>query len=98
MNNTNAIELTNENGAKRVYRDIPDLWHIAQQLSDEQKAAVLQVWEMAHDLKSVLEGQGKATITRMENGTTPTQHANIARSRGYEEAQREMRVTLGLSE
>ena len=35
--------------------EIPDLWHIAQRIEDEKdRAAVLQVWYNAHDMRNVL--------------------------------------------
>ena len=34
--------------------EIPDLWHIAQRLCEEDREAVLQVWHNAHDMRDVL--------------------------------------------
>ena len=35
--------------------EIPDLWHIAQRIENkEERAAVLQVWYNAHDMRNVL--------------------------------------------
>jgi hypothetical protein len=64
MNNDNTIKLINENGAEKEYGRIPDLWHLAMKLSDDKPTqdAILQVWHMAHDLKSVIEKQGQAKI------------------------------------
>ena len=76
MNNDNPIKLINENGAAKEYGRIPDLWHVAMMVSegkdfgalmtdeDAEKLseAILEVWHMAHDLKSCIEGQGKARI------------------------------------
>lgn len=71
MNNDQDIRLINENGAEKVYGEIPDLWHVAEAIregrdfamttnKDQRTAmadAVHQVWMMAHDLKSVAEEQ-----------------------------------------
>ena len=62
MNNDNIIRLMNENGAIREFGSIPDLWHIAQSLPDTEKAAVLEVWQLAHGLKAVIEKQGEAKL------------------------------------
>ena len=63
MNNDNPIKLINENGAATEYGRIPDLWHIAMRIEDEDdRAQVLAVWHMAHDMKSCAEGQGEARI------------------------------------
>lgn len=66
MNNSNEIKLINENGAEKSYGQIPDLWHVADHIGshfgDEAREQVLQVWMMAHDLKSCAENQGQAHI------------------------------------
>jgi hypothetical protein len=72
MNNDNAITLLNENGVKKEYGRIPDLWHVAQYLKGNIDAddlglssiadQILEVWHMAHDLKAVIEGQGDARV------------------------------------
>ncbi len=66
MNNCHNIELVNENGKTQVYGQIPDLWHIAMELAEDGREetceAILQVWHMAHDLKSCIENQGEARI------------------------------------
>jgi hypothetical protein len=35
---------------------IPDLWHIAMALPEHQKKPVLEVWNLAHDLKRNIMG------------------------------------------
>ncbi len=65
--NNNTIELINENGKAKSYGRIPDLYHLIRWLNSEgmseEAENVKQVWFMAHDLKSVIEKQGKACIT-----------------------------------
>lgn len=34
---------------------IPDLWHIAHRLDEEDKEKVLECWHLAHDLKTHIE-------------------------------------------
>jgi len=34
---------------------VPDLWHIAQRLDEEDKKKVLDCWHLAHDLKTHIE-------------------------------------------
>lgn len=34
---------------------IPDLWHIAHRLDEEDKEKVLACWHLAHDLKTHIE-------------------------------------------
>lgn len=78
MNNSNEIKLINENGAEKTYGEIPDLWHIAtavaegrdlgefdQEQRDLWEKMILQVWHMAHDLKSVTEEQGEAGLVEV---------------------------------
>lgn len=75
MNNDNVIKLINENGVAKEYDRIPDLWHTAMNIANgldhgalgetacqELSDMILQVWHMAHDLKSVVEGQGVAKL------------------------------------
>lgn len=72
MNNENTIKLINENGAEKEYARIPDLWHIARYLKNEGLEAageqVSEVWHMAHDLKAVVEMQGKAKLVEVNGG------------------------------
>jgi len=66
MNNDNKIRIMNEHGVVKEYGRIPDLWHIAMWLeeNDHEKSGreILEVWHMAHDFKSAAEKQGKAKI------------------------------------
>jgi hypothetical protein len=70
MNNSSKIRLTNENGAEKVYGQIPDLWHLAMAIADGRdygtmskeacenlSEQILDVWHMAHDLKACAEKQ-----------------------------------------
>ena len=75
MNNDNVIKLVNENGVPKEYGRIQDLWHLADAVGrgmnfgdhdPEQRELwtqqILEVWHMAHDLKSVVEGQDQAKL------------------------------------
>lgn len=74
MNNDHKIKLVNENGAVKQYARIPDLWHAAMYIEElvqdhpglaDVSEQILEVWHMAHDLKSVAERQGEARITEV---------------------------------
>lgn len=76
MNNSNVIKVVNENGVEKEYGQIPDLWHIAGMIRDgemyqdqDQRSAtadaILQVWNMAHDLKSAAERQKHSATARV---------------------------------
>jgi hypothetical protein len=74
MNNTHEIKLMNENGVEKTYGQIPDLYHLAdfagKHFGENAREQILQVWMMAHDLKSVAEeqrgnGNHKAHITEV---------------------------------
>jgi hypothetical protein len=78
MNNDKKIKLVNENGAKKSYARIPDLWHAAMYIEElvqdhpglaDVSEQILEVWHMAHDLKSVAERQGEARITEVSPET-----------------------------
>ena len=74
MNNDNPIKLISENGMAAEYGRVPDLWHIAMRIEDQQdREAVLQVWHMAHDLKACVEGQGEARIVQCQPYRFPIQ-------------------------
>ena len=81
MNNDKTIKLVNENGVPAEYTGVHDLWQLAMaiqegrdftQFDDEQRRLwseqILQVWHMAHDLKSVVEGQGQARLVDPQPG------------------------------
>jgi len=43
--------------------NIPDLWHIAQAQKDERaKQAILEVWQLAHDLKDHILKEAGYTV------------------------------------
>ena len=69
MNNSNDIKLVNENGKDKTYGQIPDIYGFAGIIGDTHgesaREMVLQVWMMAHDLKSVIEQQDQARLTEV---------------------------------
>lgn len=70
--NQNTVTLVNAGGMKREYKEIPDLWHIAQTIQDVPEMhehlggaaadLILEVWHMAHDLKDAITGERGAHI------------------------------------
>lgn len=52
------IILAEQGSRRRVSRvsdiQVPDLWHLAMQLPKGQRAEVLEVWHLAHDLLGAL--------------------------------------------
>ena len=67
------ITLINEHGIEKYYYDIPDAWHTACAIRDDQIPVnpetraqraedVLVLWHMAHDFRAVLEKRGQARL------------------------------------
>ena len=58
------IHLINKNGIEKTYEAIPDLWHIPMQagLTVAVREQILEVWNMAHAMRDVLKGNGKAKL------------------------------------
>ena len=60
------IKLTNVHGKLKEYGNVPDLWYAANYLREaglvKMADQVLHTWHMAHDLKHVIDGKGKAKL------------------------------------
>ena len=74
----NTIKLLNAAGLEREYSEIPDLWHIAMAVEDDNisslnteqlkmaSKAILDTWHMAHDLKDAISADRKALILEIK--------------------------------